>query len=338
MKNGLYIHIILSVIIILALLHAVPNMGSADNGSVYSEEKMEPADIPNEHAGNAAGGEETESEVEPTVLRPSMVRKIRLMTFNMHSGRDLHGRYDLSGVINMIIKTGADIVVLQEVQQSHILSGMDDQPGIIAEAVGMNYVYGPAVTKPYGKYGNMILSRFPIINSRNLILKSMREDRGLLAAELDIGLAMLTVFGTHLGLDNRERLDHSMEIAGEILNTSGYKVLLGDLNERPEGDAVKYLKTILADPADREINEDHGGMGDTDDPGGNVGFDFQVEPERNTFPAGSPRVRIDYILVDKSISATAPVALMSEASDHLPVMVDITIKSEAAYWWESLKF
>ena len=93
---------------------------------------------------------------------------LRVVTFNVHYSEQMD-------LVNELLHTspmlrGADIIVLQEMNE--------DAAAGTAEALGMNYVYYPALLHPVPKknFGNAILSRWPIVDDEKLILPEQVDD------------------------------------------------------------------------------------------------------------------------------------------------------------------
>ena len=89
-----------------------------------------------------------------------------------------------------------DIVLLQE---------MDAQGArAIADSLGFNYVYYPAMLDPVTKrdFGNAILSRYPIENERKIILphlgRFIRSQRAAVGATIRVGERSIRVYSVHL--------------------------------------------------------------------------------------------------------------------------------------------
>ncbi len=110
----------------------------------------------------------------------------------------------------------------------------------------------------------------------------------------------LRVAVVHLALDDEERLRHADEILGALADDRWPTAVLGDLNEPPSGAVWARLGQRWRDA----------------DPGG-----------APTFPARSPRVRIDAVLVDERIDVRDVRVVGSgggaQGSDHLPVVADL---------------
>lgn len=178
----------------------------------------------------------------PTLAEPvSVPHRLRVITYNIHHGRGVDGVYDLDRIARVLSAEKPDIVALQEVEQHSRRSGGDDQPQILARALGMNVAFTPVrrhCVHPRSGYGNAILSRFPITATELFNLSYpgvIREARGCLHATLDVKGRPLQVFGVHLGLRHRER-HYQVErlLSEEVVRNSrfgnGPKILLGDFN------------------------------------------------------------------------------------------------------------
>jgi endonuclease/exonuclease/phosphatase family metal-dependent hydrolase len=75
--------------------------------------------------------------------------------------------------------------------------------------------FGPNVVRNGRRYGNAILSRLPILKSKNYDLSvGKKEPRGALRCDLDLGGGQLHVFCLHLGLSISERRQQSLRRSG----------------------------------------------------------------------------------------------------------------------------
>jgi endonuclease/exonuclease/phosphatase family metal-dependent hydrolase len=107
---------------------------------------------------------------------------VKLATYNIHFGLGVDGRYDLPRIADAV--RGADIIALQEVERFFRRSGMTDQVAEFAALLPEYYwIYGEGLdvdassVGPDGQidnrrrqFGNMLLSRFPILSRRNHLL------------------------------------------------------------------------------------------------------------------------------------------------------------------------
>lgn len=107
---------------------------------------------------------------------------MKLVTYNIQYGLGRDGRYDLARIADKV--RGADIVALQEVDRHWQRSGCVDSPAVLASHLPeLHWVYGANldIDASYRdnaghlcnrrrQFGTMILSRTPIVSSRNHLL------------------------------------------------------------------------------------------------------------------------------------------------------------------------
>ena len=104
---------------------------------------------------------------------------MKFLSYNIQYGKGQNGKHNLYRVAETIKET--DVACLQEIEKFRQRSGFVEQSQILSEFLPKFYsVYGPAldmdasVKNQYGQisnrrrqFGNMILSRYPIISTRN---------------------------------------------------------------------------------------------------------------------------------------------------------------------------
>ena len=101
---------------------------------------------------------------------------LRLASYNIQYGKGKDGRFDLNRIVDEL--GPRDIIALQEVEVNFARSGMVDQPAVIASLLpDMHWVYGPGldldasdvqngkIVRRRRQYGNMVLSRWPILST-----------------------------------------------------------------------------------------------------------------------------------------------------------------------------
>ena len=132
--------------------------------------------------------------------------------------------------------------------------------------------------------------------------------RSLVALPIPRGYARATVAGVqvvvvHLSLDPAERARHVIRILADVkarLDAGGQCIVVGDLNEEPDGPAWARFGVHLRDAA--------------------------TDPQP-TFDALRPRQRIDVVLVSdglRVVGSRVPAGQVAErGSDHRPVVVDL---------------
>ncbi len=246
---------------------------------------------------------------------------IRVMTWNIHHGEGTDGVVDVDRIAELIVDEKIDIVALQEIDRGIPRSKKIDIITALAEKADRTYAFGKTLDYEGGEYGNGFLTRFPILEERNILYTKRygREPRAVLLLVLDYKGQEFVVANTHLDSqeDDSARIAAVMELKPILARYSSRPMLLlGDLNDEPGSKAIGELSQVMNDTWSQS------GRGN--------GY---------TYPSTSPKKRIDYVFnlrqkTPDSLSALvqfAPVrahVLKSTASDHLPLVVEFTLTTE----------
>ena len=177
--------------------------------------------------------------VEPT---PGGGFPIRVMSYNLHQGFDVHGRHGMESLAKVIEAEDPDIVALQEVSRGWVVNGSVDMLSWLSQRLDMDYVWGPA-SDPV--WGNAVLSRFPITEFQNHEMPNndvIRLDRSYLTANVDLGGGeTLDVVATHFHAGDEDSLIRVPQARAvlDAIDSDRTMVLIGDLNAHPRspGDA-----------------------------------------------------------------------------------------------------
>src|SRR5919106_951366 len=108
---------------------------------------------------------------------------MRIVTYNIHKARGMDGRTSIKRIANVLKELDADIIALQE-----IFSASETHAGqveTLASELELKAVFGRTRNHQGRPYGNAILSRWPIIQSRDMDISwGRRENRGYIRADL----------------------------------------------------------------------------------------------------------------------------------------------------------
>lgn len=223
---------------------------------------------------------------------------LTIATYNIHAAVGCDGRFAPERVAQVLLELNADIIALQEVPL-----GGSQTPNVLAllqQATGYVAAEGPACDLPERRFGNAVLSRYPILSMRSIDLSfGSREPRGALDADVDCHGHLLRVVATHLGLRPAERRAQIRKLLQMFDTEEMPVILLGDINEWfVWGRALRWLVSH-----------------------------FQAVPAPRTFPSRRPLFALDRIwirprhrLVHVEVHAS-PLARI--ASDHLPLIAHI---------------
>lgn len=233
--------------------------------------------------------------------------ELTLVSYNIHSGIGTDGRFDLNRVGEVLREINADIIALQEVGDFRHMTSREDQPEHLAEMLGLHMAFGPNVVRNGRRYGNAILTRRPILKSKNYDLSvRRREPRGALRCDLDLGGGrQLHVFCLHLGLRIRERrAQEALLLSSDILRDAVRKdpvVVCGDFNYWGNGPVPALVRKAIHDAA------------------------LELGNAAPTYPSRLPLLRLDRIYVDVSVQPLDiqpyRTKLARSASDHLPLVM-----------------
>lgn len=284
---------------------------------------------------------------------------MKLVTYNLHYGIGLDGRFDLDRIAAAI--DGADIVALQEVTRNFMRNGGVDMVAGLAERLpDYFHVFAPAMDFDFGirdsqdrprnqrmQFGNMVMARFPIVAARNLLLPRTRRlnrgnlQRAALEALITAPDRALRVYSVHLDhLSGAERLRQVRHLRERVLAypleggaisgaeeygfpeppCPGEFVLMGDFNML--AGSPEYVEMVGApDPIEgTEIVAHHPVDAFAMAPPAPGAVSFVDAGE-----PGGPRL-IDYVFVEASMAGKVLSTRIDDSaagSDHLPVWVEI---------------
>ena len=223
---------------------------------------------------------------------------IRVGTYNIHYGYNTPWQLNLEAQARTIEESGADIVMLQEVDTCRVTSyGVDDLLWL-ARRLRMQEAYGPALE---GLSGVALLTRFPITEADTGLLTSHLEQTAIVHARVQVGGQPLDAYGVWLGLEPEERA-RQLEDALAYIGDASPSVFGADFNATP--DSPTYARIHAA------------GFDDPFVAGG-------LSPAP-TDPAIEPVKRIDFVWA-RGLDVRDGQVLDSLASDHRMVVVELAL-------------
>jgi endonuclease/exonuclease/phosphatase family metal-dependent hydrolase len=249
----------------------------------------------------------------PTPQQPT--NAVRVMTYNIHAGKDPQQVDNLARVAAVIDSADADIVLLQEVDRGTQRAGGADHFAELRTLTGMNGVFGKSLDYQGGQYGIAVLSRWPLDSVAALPLKvepPQERAGGSYEARIALHVVVRTEYGslhvvnTHLdpgaaGTFRKQELIGIMAHMKQRVPAGVDLVFGGDLNARPHTDDIIAVAFALTDA-----------------------FASCGTGTGETFPANAPDRRIDYLFLRMGRCSSARV-INTRASDHRPVIAIIEI-------------
>jgi endonuclease/exonuclease/phosphatase family metal-dependent hydrolase len=235
-----------------------------------------------------------------------------LLSYNIHKGiggRDR--RYRLPRIIDVIEAENPDLICLQEVTRDAPRFKHEDQPQLLADYFRLEgLLFQQNVHFRRGGYGNLLLSRWPMIEKHQISLRhNTRKPRGAQVAVVETPEGPLHLVNVHLGLNEKERhwqvrhlLEHRLFRQGVELPT----IIIGDCNDwrntLGRGVFAQFGLTEITHPRSR----------------------FR------TFPAWMPVGALDKAFCCGELDIRAARVVRNQAakdaSDHLPLVVDFHLR------------
>ncbi len=277
---------------------------------------------------------------------------MKCVTYNVHFGVGMDGQYDLARIADAV--RGADLIALQEVSRNNPQNGSTDMvSGLCAlfpdyftvfgtpyqVNIGSHMDAGKAVSV-YFEFGNMVLSKTPIISSRNLLLPRRRTrdvlnlQRGALETMIDTPAGVVRFYNVHLDhVSGTERLAQTVFLKERVTNYQDeggavtglasigfpepphpeHAVLMGDFNFPP--DSPEY--TLLCGTPEPDGFVDIAATGNGTSAPDHTWFD----PEGKKLSS-----RIDYCFATASLAGKCGKARVDQpacGSDHCPLWFEI---------------
>jgi endonuclease/exonuclease/phosphatase family metal-dependent hydrolase len=240
-------------------------------------------------------------------MTESSAQAVRIATYNIHRCRGMDRRVVPRRIIEVLRDIDADVIALQEViGAGPVGAGQAEE---IGAALGMGWVMNSVRTLRHHQFGNVVLSRYPILQHSSYDLSWRTcESRNCQRADLDINGRVLHVYNVHLGTAVLERRYQAGRLAAFVHDrrVTGPKIILGDFNEWMKGLATKTLSSLFE----------------------SVDISQHLK-RRRTYPGLFPVVHLDHIYYDGKVEVVnvemprTRKALM--ASDHLPLVANLKI-------------
>jgi endonuclease/exonuclease/phosphatase family metal-dependent hydrolase len=235
-------------------------------------------------------------------------RTLRVATYNIHRCRGLDGRTNAARIADVIRSIEPDVIALQEV-----LGASPSTPGHAEELgalLGMGWVMAPTRHLRGALFGNVVLSRLPIVHHSQYDLSwKTCEPRCAQRVDISFGHDTLHLYNVHLGTAVLERRHQAGRLSA-ILHDRRVgvpKIVLGDFNEWMKGLATSTLSERLQS------------------------IDLRRHlRRRRTYPGVFPVLHLDHIYYEGKVEVVKlelpRTRLSLMASDHLPLVAELRVQ------------
>jgi len=194
---------------------------------------------------------------------------IRIVVYNIHHGAGLDERLDLERIARLIASHSPDFVALQEIDVGVERTGGVDQAAELGRLTGLTPVFGAFMPYQGGEYGMAVLTRWEVVESRNIRLPDGAEPRTsvVVRARSPESGRRIVFSDVHFYRTEEERMAQAMALAETLDRESDPVIMAGDFNSEPGSSVMDALSatwivldkgadhlTFPSDGAEREID------------------------------------------------------------------------------------
>ena len=185
----------------------------------------------------------------PHVARAQSGSTLKVLDWNTHHGVGSDGVYSLQRFVTWIVRSGAHVVSLNEVEKNDSW-GNEDQPAryaaLLKAATGKTWYSTFAQRDGLANgQGNLILSTFPIEAHSATALS---YSRSVARAQLVVNGVRVNVFSTHLDADSSTRRAAQMtELKRWVAGFSQQHIVAGDFNAWPGATEISNMTGAFYD-------------------------------------------------------------------------------------------
>jgi endonuclease/exonuclease/phosphatase family metal-dependent hydrolase len=234
---------------------------------------------------------------------------VKVMTYNIYGARaDLGAPADLPKIAAVINKYKPDLVSLNEVDMNTNRTGKGVyQADSLAKLTGMYSFFVKAIDYAGGEYGDAVLSRFPLLETKAFNIGFVQEGserRSVAMVKVKVQDKELYFASTHLDHKGNEsnRLYQAEELRKIVAGVNGLLIIGGDFNAVPTSQTMTIIQEYLT--------------------AGTKSFS-------PTFPSTNPTTCIDYLLYKPAgdfYVQSYQVIQEPDVSDHCAVISIMRIK------------
>jgi endonuclease/exonuclease/phosphatase family metal-dependent hydrolase len=243
---------------------------------------------------------------------------IRVATYNIHAGTNEFFHPDLEAIASTIRVSGADVVLLQEVEIGRLTSFGVDQALWLARRVGMDRRF---YATNEGLQGLAVLSRMPITQDEGILLTSVYQQTGAQRVQIEPAPdAPVTLYNTWLGVltasesgvleaQTQDQAQQFAELLAWVASHNpggilGRTVIGGTFHNVPDSPLAEQMR-----------------VAGFDDPFAGL----PLELSATLWRTGVPRVRFDYLWLRRLGRLSAGV-IDTSASDHRMAVAEVSLE------------
>ena len=280
--------------------------------------KAPPKAVENPAKPDTAGSADDSDPPAPAPSSSSS-KTLKFLDWNIHHGVGTDGRYDIGRIADVIAKSGANVVSLNEVEK-HTGWGNEDQPARFASLLKSKtgkkwyYTFAQRDGNTNGQ-GNLLLSTFEFESDGDYQLS---HSRAAARAAIIVNGIRVNVFSTHLDADSSSRRTTQMkELKAWADNYPEQRVIAGDFNAWPGAGEVKNMtadyKDSWAEAQSKNVDVAYSGNAAGNTRNSRIDYIWRSE--------GASRLKLKQVKVFDVRNSKGVMP-----SDHRPVMATFDVK------------
>jgi endonuclease/exonuclease/phosphatase family metal-dependent hydrolase len=239
-----------------------------------------------------------------TIDRVTPQYPVRVVTYNVQMGFDPKGRFNPEDLAATVRAQRPQVVILNEVDRGWMVNGGHDVLQLMADDLGMPYVFAPAADEVWG---DAVLTKFPILTTHSEKVSEPGAPTGGAALAITLKIDdthQLGIVATHLqpNADGDVTLAQAQRVAAlasGLIAKNRPVICAGDLNVQPGSPQFAAFGPRLVDAL------------------------AKARP-LPTFPSDRPVDQIDHVFTTPDLVASDIQVPASTDSDHRPVAVTLT--------------
>jgi endonuclease/exonuclease/phosphatase family metal-dependent hydrolase len=257
----------------------------------------------------------------PVIQGVRGVDSFRTGSYNIHSGFNEFFHYDLEAIAETIQQSGANVVLLQEVEAGRMTSFGVDQPLWLARRLGMDRRFLPTNE---GLHGLATLSNVPIVYHQGTPLPGIGQQTGLQHVQVstDGGVSAIAFYNTWLGLLLDLGSEQSLQQQEQDQQTQLNAIFARIATDYPDLNLVRVVvggtfNNVPGSPLIEQMR-----VSGFTDPFAGLPSELSATLWRT-----NARARFDYLWA-RNVLPLGALVMQSHASDHRMAVVEILVNRQ----------
>ena len=207
---------------------------------------------------SSSSGSDSDSSADLAPAAVSSGTLLKVLDWNIHHGVGTDGNYNISRIADWIVKTGANVVSLNEVEK-YTGWGNEDQPArfasLLKSKTGKTWYYKFAQRDGNTNgQGNLLLSTFSLESKDDYQLS---YSRSVARITVLVNGIRVNVYSTHLDPDSSSRRTTQMkELKSWADNYPEQRVIAGDFNAWPGATEISNMTSSHYDSWAMAVSQD----------------------------------------------------------------------------------